>query len=168
MWKKITLIMLTLLSLASCQSAPDFDQPPEIRYGEDSCDRCLMIINEARYAAAYITVDGETRRFDDIGGMLVYTSEQPEDVAVFWVHDYETEEWLKAETAVYVMDNELITPMGFGIIAFATHERAETFRQEHGGMIVDFEKLLTLAPTGELSSKHSQGGMGHEMEQNIE
>ena len=100
-----------------------------------------MIINEARYAAAYVTSDGEPHRFDDIGGMLARHEEAAEDVVVFWVHDFDSEEWLKAEEARYVKGDH-ITPMGFGIIAFAEHERAETWAAREGGMVMTFDELL--------------------------
>jgi copper chaperone NosL len=137
---QICFILVGLL-LVACSSGPDLETPPDIRYGEDSCDRCLMIINEARYAAAYVTDDGETRRFDDIGGMVAYTQEVPEDVAVFWVHDFDTEEWLKAEAAIYVAGDHA-TPMGFGIVAFNDPDRAEAWAAEKGGMVMTFTELL--------------------------
>jgi len=136
----VCFLMVSLL-LVACSSGPDLETPPEIRYGEDSCDRCLMIINEARYAAAYVTEDGETRRFDDIGGMVAYTREVTEEVAVYWVHDFDTEEWLKGEAAIYVAGDQA-TPMGFGIVAFASRDRAETWAAEEGGMVMTFAELL--------------------------
>lgn len=138
------LILLTLVGflMASCGSGPNLDEPPEIRYGEDTCDRCLMIINEARYAAAYVTADGQARRFDDIGGMLAYNGEMAEDVAVFWVHDFDTEEWLKAGEAYYVKSDHL-TPMGFGIVAFTDQSRAESWAGQEGGMVMTFADLLS-------------------------
>jgi len=100
-----------------------------------------MIINEASYAAAYVTSDGETRRFDDIGGMLAYYQEMPEEVAVFWVHDFETEAWLKADEATFVRSDNLQTPMCFGIIAFDSQERADAWVVDQGGMVMSFSVL---------------------------
>jgi nitrous oxide reductase accessory protein NosL len=64
-----------------------------------------------------------------------------EDVVVFWVHDFDSEEWLKADQARYVKGDH-ITPMGFGIIAFADHERAKAWAAEEGGMVMTFDELL--------------------------
>jgi copper chaperone NosL len=94
-----------------------------------------MIINEARYAAAYVTADDQARRFDDIGGMLAYNQEMSEEVAVFWVHDFDTEAWLKAEEAYFVKSKQ-ITPMGFGIVAFDGQD------VEQDGMVMTFAGLL--------------------------
>ncbi len=125
-----------------------------------------MIISEARFAAAYVTEEGETRRFDDIGGMLEYANEEGEEVAVFWVHDYETEAWLKAEDATFVMKDDLVTPMGFGIIAFETRERAAAWSGEEGGMVMTFEALRSAGPGSGMEADHDhdasedQGGGG--------
>lgn len=144
-------LALAALILVACGSTVDLDQPPDIVYGEDICQRCSMIINEARYAAAYVTEDGQARRFDDIGGMVAYTAEVADDVAVFWVHDFDSEEWLKAEEAHYVMGDH-ITPMGFGTIAFAQRDRAEAWAAEQGGMVMTFADLLN----GELAGGRHQ------------
>lgn len=142
MKRAIVLLIFGALLIAACSTAPDLDQPPEIRYGEDTCERCYMIINEARFAAAYVTREGDSRRFDDIGGMLAYNQEMSEDVAVFWVHDFDTEEWLKADEAYFVESDNQHTPMGFGIVAFAGRDRAEEWAAEQDGMVMTFSELL--------------------------
>lgn len=139
----ILLCLFCILVLAACNASPDFDDPPEIRYGEDACERCLMIINEARYAAAYVTTDGDTHRFDDIGGMMAHDHDMAEDVAVFWVHDFDTEEWLKAGGAIFVKSDNLHTPMGFGIVAFSEQDRAEVWAAENEAMVMTFNELVS-------------------------
>ena len=153
-WKAILFITAAVL-LAACSSSPDPDEPPTILYGEDVCDRCMMIINEARFATAYTTNDGQTRRFDDIGGMARHDRDMNEDVATYWVHDYETEEWLKADTAFFVKDDKLHTPMGFGIIAFNSQERAESWAAEQGGTMMTFSDIMAADELSE-DSDHQQ------------
>jgi copper chaperone NosL len=138
----VLIAAMVMVVSAGCASGPNLEEPPDIRYGEDVCDRCMMIINEAKYAAAYVTPDGEVRRFDDIGGMAAYIDETPEDTAVLWVHDYDTEEWLKADEAFYAGSEDLATPMGFGIIAFADRERAEEWASEQSGTVRTYSELF--------------------------
>ena len=145
----VLLVCLAATLLVACGSSVNFDQPPDIVYGEDVCERCSMIINEARYAAAYVTEDGQAHLFDDIGGMMAHDEEAAGDVVVFWVHDFDTEEWLKADQAYYVKGDH-ITPMGFGIVAFAEHMRAETWAAEHGGVVMTFDDL----PGGDHADEH--------------
>lgn len=149
-------LSLFLLILAACGSSTDLDEPPEIRYGEDTCDRCLMIINEARYAAAFVTKDGETLLFDDIGGMALHEQETGLDVSVYWVHDFDTEEWLKGDEAAYVMSMNQQTPMGFGIVAFTSQERAQAWAEENEGMVMTLDQLLA----AEIESSRMGGHAG--------
>lgn len=144
-WWRLLLALLVTASLSlSCGRGPDLSRPPEIRYGEDVCDQCRMIISEARFAAAYVTAAGDTRRFDDIGDMLAYMGDRHEDVAAIWVHDYETEAWLRAEEAHYVVSEHVHTPMGHGIVAFADDARAEAFAAEVGGQVAAWPELQAM------------------------
>ncbi len=117
------------------------EQRPPIRYGRDVCAQCGMIISEARFAAAYLTRQGDWRFFDDIGDMLEFYRVHREDVAVFWVHDYEGEAWLRAESAFFVKGAGFYTPMGHGIVAVGSRERAELLA--YGGQVYTFSELLT-------------------------
>ncbi len=144
------LLFAFLLLVIGCKQEIDLDAPPKIMYGEDACNECGMIINESLHAASYVTKAGDVRRFDDIGGMLLYDQKMTEDVHFYWVHDFNTEEWINAEEATFVLDADLITPMGWGVVAFGETAVAETFATEHDGATVDFAALQNKVKTGEL------------------
>lgn len=148
-----------LLLLAACGGGQSFDEPPEIVYGQDVCSECNMIINEANYASAYWTADGEARRFDDIGEMLKFMNENPEERASTWVHDANTAEWLPAEDAWIVMRAGLMTPMGTGVAAVANEAdaRALAFDQPEA-MVMTFEEFMARLEAGELMIEMG-GGM---------
>jgi copper chaperone NosL len=129
--------------------------PPDIRYGEDVCDECGMLIAEEGFAAAYRTADGTARRFDDIGNMLAYDARRREEVLVYWVHDYHTRAWLRAPNAFFVSSPDLITPMGHGLTAFGTQAGAEEFAARSGGEILSFDALRQRYAE---SSRSSGGG----------
>ncbi len=149
----MSLVVIGFLMLG-CQSPAPLDKPPDIRYGEDVCDKCRMIISEARFAAAYVTRQGEVRRFDDIGDMVQYHQEQAEEVAVFWVHDFETEEWLRADRAFFVMSADIRTPMGHGIVALGEKSRADRLATSLQGKVLTFQELLAQPVAGEEMSQH--------------
>jgi copper chaperone NosL len=100
-----------------------------------------MIINEARFAASYVTTTGEVRRFDDIGNMLLYVHKHQEDVHVYWVHDFNSEEWINAEKATLVLNPDLVTPMAWSLAAFATEADAEAYVTRFGGTISNIAEL---------------------------
>jgi copper chaperone NosL len=160
--RTIFIVALLFVALTACRSAVDLEAPPDIRYGEDVCDLCGMIISEARFAAGYITAEGETRRFDDIGNMVVYHLEMDEDVAVFWVHDYETAEWLRTDEATLAYVEGLITPMGSGLVAFADRDAAVQ-AVASGGDLMDFPALLAEAKSGNVANGwfHKHGDPNH-------
>ena len=154
--------LLLGIVLGGCQSRVDPDTPPEIRYGEDICDQCRMIISEPRYAAAYVTRQSLTRRFDDIGDLLLYHARHREDVLAFWVHDYETEEWLKAPQAFYVMSPELHTPMAHGIVALRERARAAVLAAEMHGRVftfVELQQYFSQRPATAHSHQHTEAAM---------
>jgi nitrous oxide reductase accessory protein NosL len=100
-----------------------------------------MIISEPKYAAATILANGETRKFDDISEMLIYHMEHPEAQAQIWfVHDHDTEEWIRGETAFFVKGN-VNTPMGGAIAAFADRAAAKAFAAEVNGAVYNLDDL---------------------------
>ncbi|HRQ39805.1 MAG TPA: nitrous oxide reductase accessory protein NosL [Chloroflexota bacterium] len=144
------------LALTACTGA-NLDAPPEIAYGRDVCVQCGMIISEPRFAASYTTKTGDVRLFESIEDMAMYHIEHQEDVHLFWVHDYETEEWVKGDEAVYVLSETIVTPMGAGVVAAANRAGADELVKEGGGTAVTLDQLLTLAKAGML------GGHDHSM-----
>jgi copper chaperone NosL len=134
-----------LLGSVACRSNDQGEvRPPEIHYGEDMCEFCGMIISEERYAAGYLTEDGQEHIFDDIAGMVQAHRQAPDGspVVAFFVHDYENITWIRAETAHYVLSQELPTPMLSGLAAFSSVESAEGLAVETGGQVFTFEELL--------------------------
>ena len=149
-WGRFLMGLTAVILLAACGGESNLEAPPEIRYGEDICEQCGMIINEARYAASYTTTAGDVRLFDDVGGMLLHDVQNQEDVHVYWVHDFNSEEWVKAETAVYVLNDDLASPMGWGLAAFAKTADAEQFMAENGGILTTWDDLHEGVAAGNL------------------
>ena len=83
-----------------------------------------MIISEPRFAAAYVTRQGAGNIFDDVGDFLIHQSESGNDVVVFWVHDFENEQWVKTTEASFVVNQDVTTSMGHGIAAFRDFDRS--------------------------------------------
>ena len=123
----IWLVIFTLIG-AACSTGNGDPRPPELMIGSDVCEECGMVVSDARYAAATLIESGHTHKFDDLAEMFIFQAKHPEDVVRAWfVHDYETETWMRGETAFYVMSAEIHSPMGYGVVAFETQEAAEAF-----------------------------------------
>ena len=136
------LILLLAIGLAACAPQSGEPQPPDIAYGQDVCDECGMIIDEPRFAAASLTTDSMMSKFDDIGDMLAFHAGRPDvQVHAWFVHDYNTEEWMRGETAFYVRSAQIVSPMGHGIAAFRDRSAAETFAGGIGASVLTFDAL---------------------------
>ena len=131
-----TFLLLILLAV-SC-SNDNGSGPVDITYGEDICERCKMIISEERYSSQLILENGKFLNFDDIGGMIIYVSENniSPQISKIYVKDFNTMDWLDSENAVFVEAKKIKTPMGFGIIAFSDMDKANQFILDDGGRII--------------------------------
>jgi copper chaperone NosL len=150
----VVIALMVMLLPAACVRGQTTAAPPEIRYGEDVCAECNMIISDVRFAAGYAHEIGDDRyeslAFDDIGDMLVHAGKHPEHQIVAWyVHDYVTKEWLDATEAHYVLSQALHTPMGFGIAACGTAESAQQTAGELNGTVVDWDGLRAQLHAGQ-------------------
>lgn len=155
---KLRLLLFLALALlaAGCAQGTAEIKPPEIRYGEDVCAECKMIISDPRFAAAYTYEVSpgryENALFDDIGDMLIYADKHPEHTVVaWWVHDYDSKEWLDGQQAVYVFSHNLQTPMAQGTAAFASLEAAQRLAGELQGEVFDWNGLLERSRAGKLA-----------------
>jgi len=169
----VLIFVTAVLLLTACGGGQNLEEPPDIRYGEDVCEECSMIISEPRHAASYVLADGTVRRFDDIGDMLAYDAAHHEEVYTYWVHDYNTEEWLIAGHASFVLSGGQDSPMGWGMLAFADKAAAEQYAAADGGTLVAWSDLQTAVAAGEIdpgsSSAHNNShedmspeGMDHD------
>lgn len=99
---------------------------PNIRYGQDTCVRCAMVISDPRYAAAWRDDTGREAFFDDIGCMAHHEHDANPHGAEYFVHDNATEGWVDALQAAFVVDTtQFVTPMAYGVAAFETRTAAE-------------------------------------------
>ncbi len=155
---RIFLLILLALLLASCGGGQTEIKPPTIRYGEDKCADCDMIINEPRFAAAAIreisASDYESLLFDDIGDLVRYMAEhQDMKFAAAYVHDYDTEAWVEVEKATFMRSKTLKTPMMSGLAASSSQGGAEALAAKWNGTVLDW-------PTLQKEGAGMSGGMG--------
>lgn len=142
--------------LAGCE--PDAGNgPPTIRLGRDVCTECGMSIVEERSSAATIaTVDGSRAEllWDDIGCMLDWErSNAGTPIAARFVHDHETRSWVDAAVGHFVMSPKIATPMGSGLVAYASQDMARKSVSANGGAVLSWSDL----PAARTAWLRSQG-----------
>lgn len=154
--RTLFLLLIALLALAACAQGTAELKPPDIRYGEDVCIECNMIISDPRFAAGYAHEIAPGRYasipFDDIGDMLAHAPKHPEHQIVAWyVHDYASKEWLDAAQAVYVFSSQIRSPMASGVAAHATQAAADAMAAEVGGEVLDWSAVQARYAEGTLT-----------------
>lgn len=133
-----------MLLLSACSVEP-LSGPPEVKLGRSECAACGMIISEERCSSALL-VDLEGRRehrlYDDIGCMLDDEGDVGLEGVVLqrFVHDHDTRAWVEANLATFVLveRDAIPTPMGSGIVAYATREAAERSVAANAGQTHDY------------------------------
>ncbi|MEA3337071.1 MAG: copper chaperone PCu(A)C [Chloroflexota bacterium] len=153
--KIVVAVLVMMLFLAACAQGQTEIEPPEIRYGEDICIQCNMIISDPRFASAYVHEISpgryESIPFDDIGELFLYADANPNHQIVAWyVHDYATQEWLDATQAHFVFSDEMISPMAQGTASHADLADAEKMAEELNGEVLDWDGVVTRHRAGEL------------------
>ena len=140
-WVHAVICIAIAVLLVSCGRSA-LSGPPELRLGRDECRECGMLINEDRCSSAsIIEVQGVTEyaMFDDIGCMFDYHRTMSDGaVRTAFVHDHGSRAWVGSQGAHYLHceSEKLKTPMGSGLIAFASAVDAEAARAEYGGRVM--------------------------------
>ncbi len=129
--------------LAGCSSDSKFNEPPKINLGQDPCDKCYMIINEKKFAGTLWLNNGEAKRFDDAGEMIEYIKNDSINIKKSWVYDFISEEPVETDKAFYIQSDEVVTPMGFGVIAFRKEEHAKKYSEKYNVKIISYNQLKT-------------------------
>jgi nitrous oxide reductase accessory protein NosL len=63
------------------------------------------------------------------------------NIARITVTDYKTKSSIDAREAFYVIGSKVHTPMGKGVISFASRTEAEQFQSQQGGRMVTFTEF---------------------------
>jgi copper chaperone NosL len=131
------------------------EAPPQIRYGQDTCAVCGMIISDERFAAGLVIGTApryQALAFDDLGCLLEYERSAPDAaVAARYVRDFQAPQWRDAGTAVYVHGPALHSPMAFNLAASATAADARALAAARGGDVLDYASVRLRFEAGDLT-----------------
>lgn len=117
-------------------------RPPRIRYGEDACANCRMIINEPQFACVVETAGGEFHKYDDFNCMFLDVKREKLTPKRYWVPNFtKPEEWLDGTQAFYVRADGLQTPMGSRVLAVGSRGVAESEAKRLRGKVLTFEEV---------------------------
>ncbi|OUM99710.1 MAG: hypothetical protein BAA02_07460 [Paenibacillaceae bacterium ZCTH02-B3] len=156
--KAVLILAAAILMISACGRGGD-PEPAAINEDTDKCAACNMQVKDDGFATQLITKDKRVFKFDDLGCMFDWKSENPDaDIAIEFVRDHETLEWVKAESAFYAYDPSFQTPMAYGVVSFRDKASAEKYVSGHGtGVVMDWAQLQN--HTWERHKDNAHGGM---------
>lgn len=134
----IFILFLALFALTACT----IEQSP-IVYGKDACYFCRMNIVDKQHAAEIVTQKGKAFKYDAIECMMRDIKERnEEEIALFLMTDYETPgKLVDATKAIYLISENLPSPMGANLTGFESKNKAEETQKEKSGTLYSWDEL---------------------------
>lgn len=141
--KKITLSAIAacfLMAFTSCQP-----KPSPIEYGFDACSYCKMTIADERYASELVTTKGKVYKFDAIECLVSFQKTSDHEYALELLSNFSNPgEFIEAKTAWILKSENMPSPMGMNLNAFASKNIAEDFQKEKSGKLMNWEETKKL------------------------
>ncbi len=112
-------LLLIAMLLSACNVAPE-----KIEYGKDGCSFCDMTIVDKTHAAEFVTKKGKVYKFDAIECLINdLTTKDENSMAYILVTDFlNPANFINANEAVFLISEELKSPMGANLSAFKSKE----------------------------------------------
>jgi copper chaperone NosL len=95
-----------------------------------------MAISQKQFAAEVLDAEENVHKFDDIACMLRFLKQREMKAAAVFVADYQTREWVKANSAFFLRTDQVATPMGGGLLAFSDAARADAAARSFGSRVL--------------------------------
>lgn len=117
-----------------------------IKYGEEECSSCKMIISDAQFGAELVSDKGKVFKYDAAECLFRTLVEDSTKVyALVGVSYFSNPGSLHdAYSASYLISKNLPSPMGGFLSAFPDAATAEQFRIEYGGKTYSFDEVLDI------------------------
>ncbi|HQD11928.1 MAG TPA: nitrous oxide reductase accessory protein NosL [Chitinophagales bacterium] len=135
------IVMALSFSLMSCEA-----KPLPIRIGVDNCEYCKMTLTDPRFAAELLTKKGRVYKFDDIHCLLLFRKSDavtPDNIKDEYLSDYSGDHaFVNVKTSLLLQSDELRSPMGGNIAAFAKQDSLQKVQDNFKGQIVSWENLI--------------------------
>ena len=112
---------LALLFAMGCQRVP---RP--LVAGVDTCDFCRMTVSDTRFGGEIQSKTGKIHAFDAIECLASFhlAATDRDDVRGAWVSDFESGRLVPVDSAVFLRDGRVNSPMGRSLVAFAPENKS--------------------------------------------
>ena len=150
--------VLLTATLFACQRAP---RP--LVAGTDECAYCRMTVSDPRFGAEIESRTGKISTFDSIECLASYylDARDRDDVRGTWVTDYGTGRLMPADSAMYLVDSSIQSPMGRSMVAFQPSPSArDSLVVRFGGAWQTWDEILLAMDADRLRPGADTGGTG--------
>lgn len=107
---------------------------------EDGVVRCAQCGMRVDTAPAWLAGHGESR-FDGPKCLFRWAATRRLDATTGFGTEYYDGERVTLGAAFFVVDSDVLSPMGDDLVPLRTHEVAERFARGHGGRVVSFAEV---------------------------
>lgn len=140
----VSTVIIAMLLLAGCNPKAE-----KIAVGKDNCAECKMTIMDPKFGGEIVTKKGKVYKFDD--AHCVATFMERRAVEMSEIHqtlftDYNNDnEFIKVNSAEFVVSSELKTPMGGNAAAFKNETEANKKAEEiEGSKVTNWATLYNI------------------------
>ena len=133
------LLSIITVLFVSCEISPQ-----KIEYGSDACHYCDMTIVDRQHAAQMVSTKGKAFKYDAIECMVHSYQEDMTDteIALFLTADFNNPgQLVDATMAIYLVSEQIQSPMGANLSAFNTAGEAEKKKEEFTGKTYSWEEI---------------------------
>ena len=119
--------------------------PRPLIAGTDACDFCRMTVSDTRFGGEIESKTGRLHTFDSVECLASFfvDAKARNDVRHAWVTDFETGAFLSADSALFIADGRVHSPMGRSLIALAPGTPDES-RAAYGGRTLRWADVVEL------------------------
>jgi copper chaperone NosL len=154
------------LVLSACSGEPETG-PVEVRWDQNNCEHCRMMLSDPHFAAQirYFPEAKRSRvvKFDDIGCATLWLQDQQwkdDPKTQIWVTDHRSGEWIDARQATYIRKKN--SPMGYDLGAQAATDPDGLNFTEAEQHIEEVENKFNVNGTQHQQQSLKQQGMARE------
>lgn len=129
-----------LIFLSGCS-----DGPVPIRFGEDACDYCKMIIIDKNFGGELITSKGKVYRFDDTRCIVDFINSGKADKTtseIYFLVYNGGGSFIRSDSALLMKSDELHSPMGGNVAALRDAAAREEMMKKLNGTAVNWNDLF--------------------------
>jgi copper chaperone NosL len=142
--RRLSLTLLLLAALAACERAPR-----ELVVGVDACDYCRMTVSDIRFGGEIQSRTGKIHTFDAIECLASFHLTAGDDARKAWVSDFEGGRLVPVDSATFLRDGRVNSPMGRALVAFAP-EHAAGLEDRYGGQRLNWNEVRDLMRTSRM------------------